>query len=999
MDSVPAGQTIGPYRIIAQIGQGGMASVYKAYHPAMERYVALKILPRQLATSAEFSGRFEQEARTIARLEHAHILPVHDYGEADGYTYLAMRFVEAGTLKDRLRASQLTLAEIDRYFTQLADALDYAHGLGIVHRDLKPANVLLDARGNLFLTDFGIAKLLEGSPQFTGTGAMIGTPAYMSPEQALGQRVDARTDIYSLGIVLYEMVTGRVPFEADTPLAVSLKHVNEPLPLPSSLKPGLAPAIERVLLKALAKAPADRFASMADFIAAWRVAAHGAPEAGTATVAQTALPAASPAPASRAAAQASPPTAAAAPAPPPPSANRAPPEAVFLPPASRVAAPVAAQPAARRASPLGLFGLATIAGLVLLGLVVCGGLGLAAVRTQRQRAVATARAQGQEPEPPQPGGPWHSWAAGNSVLALAVTNDGQLLAGGSGSVTRWRLADGSVTGQLTTGDGLPSANVLALLNDPNTGTVWVATAGGVAALRGGQVTVYDQADGLDSDYVTSLALTSRGLLAGTDYSGRAGSGLNVLTDRGWQPMAGFPSVDHDDGGDQLSNSVAAVLEDSSGIFWVGTSHGLGRYDGAAWTRYAQANGLPADGITTLAEVAGEIWVGTHSGLARFDGSDFATVPALEGLPVFGILPASTGEVWVTAGGALARLSASGDDWTVYDYTQLPSYSVYGGVEGPDGALYFGSDDGVVHFADEALDVWRAGNLPSQAAYGRILAGPEPGQLWFIQEYGFNTDLIDLAAGTWLPGPPLPCEYCAPQARDAQGRLWAGGDLGAWIIEANGQVGAHLTLAEGLPADEVRGVVFGPDGQAWLATPAGVAVYDGANVTEVYDSASAGLASDSVIALLAGSDGALWVGTEMGLSRLDSAGQWTHYAAGNPFEWDVRVNDLAEAPDGTVWVATAGNGVYAYAGGAWTQYKAGENRVRLPTTEIQTLAVAPDGSLWLGLTYAGAAHFDGSTWQVYTQDDGLIHLNVNDIYLDDTGAVWFATSGGVSRYRP
>src|SRR6266849_4645027 len=216
MDNIQAGQTIGPYRIIAQIGQGGMAVVYKAYQPAMERYVALKILPRQLAESPEFTGRFHQEARTIAHLEHAHILPVHDYGESDGYTYLAMRFVEAGTLKDRLQAGPLAPDEIDRCFAQLADALDYAHAQGVVHRDLKPSNVLLDARGNLFLTDFGIAKLLEADSRFTGSGAMMGTPAYMSPEQAQGLRIDQRTDIYSLGIMLYEMVTERLPFEADT---------------------------------------------------------------------------------------------------------------------------------------------------------------------------------------------------------------------------------------------------------------------------------------------------------------------------------------------------------------------------------------------------------------------------------------------------------------------------------------------------------------------------------------------------------------------------------------------------------------------------------------------------------------------------------------------------------------------------------------------------------------------------------------------------------------
>jgi len=272
MDSLQPGQTLGPYRIINQIGQGGMATVYKAYHAAMDRYVAIKVLPRQLAESPEFIGRFQQEARTIANLEHPHILPVHDYGESDGITYLVMRYFDAGTLKNRLRSGPLSLAEVDRLFAQLAEALAYAHAHGVVHRDLKPANVLVDAQDNVFLTDFGIAKLLEGSSHFTATGAMVGTPAYMSPEQVLGQKVDQRSDIYSLGIILYQMVTGREPFEADTPLAVALKHANEPLPLPSTVKPGVAPAIERVILKALAKSPDDRFATAADFLAAWKQA-------------------------------------------------------------------------------------------------------------------------------------------------------------------------------------------------------------------------------------------------------------------------------------------------------------------------------------------------------------------------------------------------------------------------------------------------------------------------------------------------------------------------------------------------------------------------------------------------------------------------------------------------------------------------------------------------------------------------------------------------------
>ena len=271
MDTIQPGQMLGPYRIINQVGKGGMATVYKAYQPSVDRYVAIKVLPSQLAESREFATRFQQEARIIAKLEHPHILPVFDYGESDGVAYFVMRYMDAGTLKEKMiEGRPLPLQEIDRLFTQLANALSYAHSKGIVHRDLKPANVLIDSHGNVFLTDFGIAKLLESaSPRLTQTDAIMGTPAYISPEQAQGQTVDQRSDIYSLGIILYEMVTGSVPFTAETPLAVLFKHISDPLPPPSLVKPDIRPSVEQVLLKALAKDPRDRFSTAAEFVAAW----------------------------------------------------------------------------------------------------------------------------------------------------------------------------------------------------------------------------------------------------------------------------------------------------------------------------------------------------------------------------------------------------------------------------------------------------------------------------------------------------------------------------------------------------------------------------------------------------------------------------------------------------------------------------------------------------------------------------------------------------------
>jgi serine/threonine protein kinase len=250
------GKQFGPYQIVAPLGEGGMAAVYKAYQPSMERYVAIKVLPRQLAESDEFIARFRREAHLLAQLQHPHILSVFDYGQADNYTYIVMPFIQSGTLADVLKARRLSLTEVRRIIVQVGDALGYAHARGMIHRDVKPSNVLVDERGNCLLTDFGLARMTEAtSAKLTTSGAIMGTPAYMSPEQGAGNPLDGRSDIYSLGIILYEMLTGQVPYSAETPIAIVFKHIQDPLPPVRKVAPELPEEIERVLLKALAKSP------------------------------------------------------------------------------------------------------------------------------------------------------------------------------------------------------------------------------------------------------------------------------------------------------------------------------------------------------------------------------------------------------------------------------------------------------------------------------------------------------------------------------------------------------------------------------------------------------------------------------------------------------------------------------------------------------------------------------------------------------------------------
>ncbi len=219
--------------------------------------MAIKILSERSVENPTFVERFRREAEAIARLEHPHILPVYDSGEENGLTYLVMRYVESGTLTGRLK-KPIDETEIVRLLRQVAEALAYTHRQGIIHRDIKPSNILLDPRGTALLSDFGIAKMVEATEGLTGHD-IIGTATYMSPEQAQSRAVDERSDIYSLGVILYEALVGHPPFEAETPMAVLLKHINDPLPRPCSLKPEISPTIERVILKALAKNPADRY--------------------------------------------------------------------------------------------------------------------------------------------------------------------------------------------------------------------------------------------------------------------------------------------------------------------------------------------------------------------------------------------------------------------------------------------------------------------------------------------------------------------------------------------------------------------------------------------------------------------------------------------------------------------------------------------------------------------------------------------------------------------
>lgn len=253
------GKTLGQYKLVELVGEGGLAAVYKAHQASLKRWVAVKVLHEGYEDTL---ARFRREAEAVARLRHRNILVVYEYGEEEGYPYIVMELVEQGTLKDYLKDEPMDWAKAVRMVIPVAEALHYAHQQGLIHRDVKPSNILLPQEDWPLMADFGLVKVPDAEQVLTATGMIMGTPAYMAPEQASGEAIDHRVDMYALGVILFRMLTGRMPFDYENPHLLMMAHLSEPPPAPRRLNPACPPELESIILTALKKVPDERYPDM-----------------------------------------------------------------------------------------------------------------------------------------------------------------------------------------------------------------------------------------------------------------------------------------------------------------------------------------------------------------------------------------------------------------------------------------------------------------------------------------------------------------------------------------------------------------------------------------------------------------------------------------------------------------------------------------------------------------------------------------------------------------
>ncbi|MBN1874357.1 MAG: protein kinase [Anaerolineae bacterium] len=940
------GKTLGGYQLLSQIGQGGMATVFKAYQPSMDRYVAVKILPAHFTQDRTFIARFEQEARTLAHLEHPHILPVHDYGEQEGITYLVMRYIEGGSLNDLIiKRGPLPLDETGRVIGQIGRALGYAHSYGVIHRDVKPSNVLLDAQGNAFLMDFGIAKLVAGTARFTNTGAVIGTPAYMAPEQGMGQELDHRCDIYALGIVLYEMVTGHVPFDAETPLAVLLKHVHDPLPLPRSARPDLPEPVERIILKALAKRPEDRFQTAAVMAETLEKVVAGAwseedlpqlPGEPTATMPLVEGTGTKVMPSTSDQHIQTPITAI--------------PSSPFI---EEAPLPTPTTTSPRKSAPwlwwtLGLGGLGVLVSIILAFVFfIRPYIGDEKVKeipvilptaTARQTDAAipstTSTFQEATPVPLSAG-----WIIDN---ADAARPDGLGFEIESGD---WSLCEnGDCRGVCYGMDFLyaePSCEgctVWYSFEVPTAGEyeVWAWWPMGDDRATdtpfmifygedGEQIVFVDQRNqGNTWSYITTIVIETEDI-------------VNVLI---MSSETGYANAD----------AVALTLAGIEPI--PPTTLPVGSIE-SGWSRYTNANFIQA-----LAHQGDYLWLGgSGGGLTILNLSDFTyeTLDVFDGLPstqINDLLLDGDGNLWIATD--MGLVYDDEEDWWLYDKQDgLDSAAVQTLFLDQDGILWAGTRDG-----ERGLNVF-------------------DGTTWNAPVY-----------------PPLPDVEPNIQhlAIDQNDGIWAviEGDILAYF---DGSAWQTFTMDDGLIDNYIHDIFIAMDGTVWAAFSEG-AMWQDANTGE-WNSVSQ-LEGEDVYAIMQTRDGDFWFTVNAGVLRyIATSGEWEYFES-EPGYIPEEPGICMFEDDAGLWVGTAGGGLALYDGNDWESWWLDKT---VGGNNIYDIQQDGSGAIWFSHPGSGLTRYDpvADTWTIFTEDDGASDWPYY-LGVDLEGQIWIGEYESFLKYN-
>ncbi len=1048
-----SGQMLGQYQIIERIGMGGMATVYKAYQASMDRYVAIKVLPQQLAEDPEFIGRFEQEARTIARLENKHILPVYDYGHHDGHTYLVMRYVGTGTLKNLVARGPLPLADAVHYLTQLADALQYAHDHGVIHRDVKTSNVLTGESRDCYLTDFGIAKLAAGSAHFTGTGSVIGTPAYMSPEQCNGLPVDARSDIYSLGIVLYEMLTGALPFEAETPVAVVLKQINEPLPPPHNLNPTIPESVEQVLFRALAKEPNDRFQSAQDFANALQAAFQTFTEHQTAAFAAV---------------------------PPAPHTIDAPTTRQSLPttPSRKP------QPARPRWLLWGGLGALVLAVAIIAGIAFSGGgadksskatpspfpvivdllvtpsptasgaagevatLSISATPadqiTPTDVEMATTEGEVAAPTPivipsalpeatgeavavlPSTPSAWTvftSTRGNNWGDRQLIITDNALWMSSPGGLVRWQR-DGTYT-HFTTADGLAFNTIRTMALD-QTGYLWLGGGDQEGVMRleldsAGQIVhidYYDQTNSsLSSSHIWDLLPNADGTLLAATYE-------NYLEE--WDGQQWIAPDLPTTGLDALGDRAWTLLRTRDDTLWIGGPSALLHLQDDAWQTIeppddvkgdsyegAEFNDLyedPLDGSVWVEFTTKPDWTGyTRRLVPAEDGTwTWEAIPADAPAGPMKALRAADNSLWLLGYNTLVHVEDATGRRTVFDSGQgIRGERYFEIAQDGDGTIWLTTDTSLVYYDGRR---WISTATSNEPPAGDIVAMAEAsdGSLLFVSSDG---EIAAFQNGQW--------EAVGSLNTDVYDMVLQGDDV-AWFGTGEGLVRGQAGRTRRYSPDnsdmkrpEVLSLALDPNNPDWLwfGTTDGLYLLNFADDTIHFWSHDQGnFPGPGITMLHFDAEGTLWVGTAFGeegdwigpgeaaLVKIASPADpdnlsWEIAASLNdPFyDGDWAVLSMAEDNQGDVWLGTD-ESVYHRIGDRWVRLVESDGA---PESDAVNSIAVTDKAIWFGVWYRGLYRYDPAGWY-NLQREGTGTTNIHRLYRTTDGALWILTENGITR---